>query len=146
MLNYFFRPPQPSTPGEAYLPPDGKTPPPAQPGKPAPPPLPGKTPSQPSKPVVVKDTGISPPAQKPPTKAPFKGKSYVPIPRVTTEPPPPGPTRTYSYGRVTYSPYTYRHIEGTPGTYTYRSTTTGTTTTTPKYFDKIPVEPLVYRL
>jgi hypothetical protein len=96
--------------------------------------------------IILTFSFTRPDAITPPTtKKPFKGLEYLPIKKVPTPPPVPYVPRTYSYGRVTYSPYTYRHIEGTPGTWTYRSTTTGTTTTTPKYFDKEPVNQIQYR-
>lgn len=107
--------PIPSTPGLTYLPVDPTTQ----------PPLPSsflKT----TPPTEIEKTTVpaKSPTTKPPviekTTKPFKGPSYLPLPTQSTVKPVPTPTRTYTYGRVTYSPYTYRHIEGTPGTYTYR--------------------------
>jgi hypothetical protein len=95
--------------------------------------------------VICKEEDVITPPPRPTTPKPFKGLEYLPIKKIPTLPPIPYKERTYSYGRVTYSPYTYRHIDGTPGTYSYKTTTTGTTTTTPKYFDKEPVNRINYK-
>lgn len=61
------------------------------------------------------------PAPQPTTKKPFRGPSYLPLPKISTEKPKPYVERTYTYGTFpTFTTRTWRHITGTPGTYTYR--------------------------